>query len=62
MHAKSGDCLTLATEPHQDNLVFNECDIHSPSQTWNITLQDINKPIPEWAKIAEGLNNQYNVT
>ncbi|XP_057305329.1 putative polypeptide N-acetylgalactosaminyltransferase 10 [Hydractinia symbiolongicarpus] len=50
-HQGTGRCLAL-TKKMSRHITLELCDQQSELQKWHMNLQDINKPIPEWAKIA----------
>lgn len=53
-HAGSSSCVSVSkVQSPPITPSIEGCDTNNEDQKWEIALNDIDKPVPEWAQIAE---------
>lgn len=52
-HSGSGKCISVPSEEYPKHPILEVCDEKSEKQKWIMELNDLTKPVPEWALVAE---------
>ena len=60
MHQETNLCLQSPTSDLDDKkILMAKCDSNNKHQKWELNLQDINAPVPGWAKVADRYYKKY---
>lgn len=60
VHQETNRCLqSPALDSDNKKIILAKCDPNNKFQKWVMNLQDIDAPVPSWAKIADHYYKKY---